>query len=127
MSNVTYPPATGSVVARARSRVAGWSGRDRTAALDAPDHVPDAANGRSNRAAKYTVYALGWPQNRPLVTEPLISRSPVTVNVAPAEPFWLPATLTSRRAWSVRGYVSRATPVRAVTARSVRMPPAVTL
>ena len=65
--------------------------------------MPDAVNGRSNTAAKYTVYALGWLQNRPLVTDPVISRSPTTVNAAFAEPFWLPATFTSSRAWSVRG------------------------
>ena len=60
-------------------------------------------NGRSNTAAKWTVYALGCPQKRPLVTDPVTSRSPIAVNDAFAEPFWLPATLTSRRAESVRG------------------------
>jgi len=65
--------------------------------------VPDAVNGRSNTAAKYTVYAFGWPQNRPLVTEPVIFRSPTAVNPAFADPFWLPATLTSSCACAVGG------------------------
>ena len=96
VSNVTKPPATGAAVA-SRCRVAGSRPSGRAAAT-APPQVPDAVKGRSNTAAKWTVYAFGWPQNRPLVTDPVISRSPTAAKLAFAEPFWLPATLTSRRA-----------------------------
>src|SRR5256885_14681296 len=90
VSNVTNPPATGATAASER-RLAGPCAA--VPPVD-PPHVPDAVNGRSNTAAKYTVYAFGWPQNRPLVTEPVIFRSPTAGKAPFAQPCLPPPTLT---------------------------------